>query len=195
LLGYSENPEGGKLVLRGVAFRSSRAEPFGEAFLREAVGHLLRGDVVAVHRAYLAVISALRERTVATYAVSSRVRLTKTPAEYQAVREGRRELTYEALLAAGRTAWTVGERVRVYRTAGGGAGLVDEDALTDVHDYDVEHYVRLLRETFASRLARAFTPDDFATLFDDPDQLSLFARTIASIRPILTVAPAPAAGE
>ncbi|MEP6864391.1 MAG: DNA polymerase domain-containing protein [Deltaproteobacteria bacterium] len=193
LLGYSENPEGGKLVLRGVAFRSSRAEPFGEAFLREAVGYLLRGDVGAVHRTYLAVISALRERTVATYAVSSRVRLTKTPAEYQTVREARRELTYEALLAAGRTVWTVGERVRVYRTAGGGAGLIDEDAVDDARDYDVEHYVRLLRETFASRLARAFEPDDFATLFDDPDQLTLFAKPIASIRPILT--PAPPAAE
>ena len=31
----------GALVLRGVAFRSSRAEPFGEAFLREAIGRLL----------------------------------------------------------------------------------------------------------------------------------------------------------
>jgi len=188
LLGYD-----GKLVLRGVAFRSSRAEPFGEAFLREAVGALLRGDVVAVHRTYLATITALRERTIATYAVSSRVRLTKTPAEYHAVREGRRELTYEALLSAGRTTWSVGERVRVYRAVSGGAGLIDEDAETDPRDYDVEHYVRLLRDTFASRLARAFTPDDFATLFDDPDQLTLFAKPIASIRPILTVAPPPAA--
>jgi hypothetical protein len=76
--------------------------------------------------------------------------------------------------------------VRVYRTTAGGAGLIDEDAPIDAHDYDVEHYVRLLRDGFASRLARAFTPDDFATLFDDPDQLSLFARPIASIRPILT---------
>ena len=40
LLGYD-----GALHLRGVAFRSSRAEPFGERFLREAVGRLLAGDV------------------------------------------------------------------------------------------------------------------------------------------------------
>ncbi|MEO6773682.1 MAG: DNA polymerase domain-containing protein [Kofleriaceae bacterium] len=179
----------GTLVLRGVAFRSSRAEPFGEAFLREAIGHLLRGDVVAVHRAYLAAIAALRDRTVSTSAVASRVRLTKSPADYHAVREVRRELVYEALLAAGRTAWTIGERVRIVRTAGGGTGLVDEDAAGAAADYDVEHYVRVLRVTFASRLARAFTADDFATLFDDPDQLTLFARPIASIRPILTVAP------
>ena len=43
LLGYD-----GGLVLKGVAFRSSRAEPFGEAFLRRALGRLLAGDVAGV---------------------------------------------------------------------------------------------------------------------------------------------------
>ncbi|CAN5633208.1 DNA polymerase domain-containing protein [soil metagenome] len=187
LLGYD-----GKLVLRGVAFRSSRAEPFGEAFLREAVAKLLAGDVLSVHRAYLATITALRTRALPTYDVSSRVRLTKPPAEYLAVREARREMSYEAMLGAGRTAWRAGDRVRVYRTVTGASIVADPDddtievAITDLRDYDTEHYVRLLRETYASRFARAFTPDDFATLFGDPDQLSLFARPIASIEPVLT---------
>jgi DNA polymerase, archaea type len=44
----------------------------------------------------------------------------------------------------------------------------------------------VLRDTFAARFARAFTPDDFATVFGDPDQLSLFGAPIASIRTILT---------
>ena len=35
----------GALVLRGVAFRSSRAEPYGESFLRRALECLLVGDV------------------------------------------------------------------------------------------------------------------------------------------------------
>ncbi|MEO7966773.1 MAG: ribonuclease H-like domain-containing protein, partial [Gemmatimonadaceae bacterium] len=35
----------GKLLLRGVAFRSSRAEPFGDSFLRRAITALLREDV------------------------------------------------------------------------------------------------------------------------------------------------------
>src|SRR6185503_16554262 len=43
----------GTLVLRGVAFRSSRAEPFGEAFLRRAIGRLLVGDVAGVSDAYV----------------------------------------------------------------------------------------------------------------------------------------------
>ncbi|MEO8548407.1 MAG: DNA polymerase domain-containing protein [Kofleriaceae bacterium] len=192
---YALLDHAGKLTLRGVAFRSSRAEPFGEAFLREAVGHLLRDDIPGVHRAYLAAIGALRTRALATYAVSSRVRLTKTPAEYAAVREGRREHAYEAMLAAGRTGWSVGDRIRVYRTSGGGANVVadrDDETLAvppaDLRDYDVEHYVRVLRETYASRLARAFTPDDFASLFDDPDQLLLFGKPVADIRAILTPA-------
>ena len=48
LLGYD-----GRLVLRGVAFRSSRAEPFGEAFLRRAVARLLAGDVAGVRQVYV----------------------------------------------------------------------------------------------------------------------------------------------
>ena len=188
LLGYD-----GALVLRGVAFRSSRAEPFGEAFLRAAVGRLLVGDVAGVHETYLATVAALREREVATFDVSSRVRLTKTPAEYAATRAGRRELAYEAMLASGHASWDVGARVRVYRAASGPRLVDDRDAdgsfgAADPRDYDVDHYVRVLRDTFAARLARAFTAEDFATVFAD-EQLSLFGRPLAAITPILTMIP------
>ncbi|HLY18319.1 MAG TPA: ribonuclease H-like domain-containing protein, partial [Bryobacteraceae bacterium] len=88
----------GSLILHGVAFRSSRAEPFGEAFLREAIRHLLMGDVAGVREAYLSALNRLRRRELPTRDVSSRVRLTKTPAGYFAVRESRRELPYEAML-------------------------------------------------------------------------------------------------
>jgi DNA polymerase I len=125
--------------------------------------------------------------------VSSRVRLTKAPAEYLSVRDARREMSYEAMLGAGRTTWRVGDRVRVYRTTTGASIVADPDdetigvAITDPRDYDTEHYVRLLRDTYASRFARAFTPDDFAALFGDPDQLSLFDSPIAAIEPVLTM--------
>ena len=107
--------------------------------------------------------------------------------------EQRRELAYEAMLADDRTRWDVGTRVRVYRTAGGGAALVrdpDDDLdgrwARELRDYDVDHYVRLLRTSFATRLVRAFTADDFAAVFADPDQLSLFAPALETIRPVLT---------
>ena len=192
------------LILRGVAFRSSRAEPYGEAFLRRAVRRVLEGDVSGVRAAYLETVAALRHRELATYEVSSRVRLTKTREQYLEVRETRRELTYEAMLASGRKSWSLGDRVRVYRTRSGSGGVVEvgddglpAEAAAEPRDYDVEHYVRLLKDTYASRLARAFTPEDFSAVFADPTQMELFAPALASIRPILTrhsspLSPAPA---
>jgi len=181
LLGYD-----GRLLLRGVAFRSSRAEPFGEAFLRRALQHLLADDVPGVRDAYVDTVRALRRRELPTWQLSSRVRLTKPPEQYRVTRDARREWPYEAMLAAGRTEWRRGDRIRVYRTANGAAALApDDDTVEDRRAYDVEHYRRVLRETFASRLARAFEPADFATLFADPDQPSLFEPAIADIRPVL----------
>ncbi len=190
LLGYD-----GTLTLRGVAFRSSRAEPFGEAFLRAALLRLFAADVAGVREVYLATLDALRRRELPTYDVSSRVRLTKSPAKYAETRQARRELPYEALLASGRTSWRVGERIRVYRTQGGGASVVptgdDEGAeRVDPRDYDVEHYSRVLRANFAARLARALTPTDFAAVFADPAQLSLFTPPLAAMRPVLDTLPA-----
>lgn len=184
----------GLLILKGVAFRSSRAEPFGEAFLRRAIECLLRHDIAGVRQAYLDAVFALRRRELPTFDVSSRVRLTKTAVEYHAVRDSRRELTYEALLTSGRTTWELGERVRVYRTAGGGGNVVpdpDDEAIAtadgwiDRRDYDTDHYARVLKDNFASRMERAFTPDDYETVFADPEQPSLFARNIEEVRAVL----------
>lgn len=182
----------GSLILHGVAFRSSRAEPFGEVFLRKAITHLLVGDVPAVREAYLAALDRLRRRELPTRDVSSRVRLTKTPAEYFAVRESRREIPYEAMLASGRTSWSVGDRVRVYRKRNSGRGLLEESEDgqvgkddVDHRDYDVDHYARQLRQTFASRLVCAFTPDDYDAVFADPDQMTLFMPAVTTIRTVL----------
>jgi DNA polymerase elongation subunit (family B) len=178
----------GTLTLRGVAFRSSRAEPFGEAFLRRAIVRLLHDDVAAVREVFVRTVNALRAREMPTREVSSRVRLTKSPARYLESRERRKETAYEALLLGGRTTWSVGDRIRVYRRPNGEGGLVDLDAPDgdDPRDYDVEHYVRLLRETYAARLARALKPLDFAAVFDDPDQFSLLPPSYETMRPILT---------
>src|SRR5262249_59755119 len=82
-----------------------------------------------------------------------------------------------------------GGRVRVCGGGGGAGGLLRDngkDAPADPRNYDVAYYARLLRETFAARLERAFTPDDFATLFADPQQPSLFAPPVEAIQPMLT---------
>ena len=59
----------------------------------------------------------------------------------------------------------------------------------DERDYDVDYYARQLRQTFASRLACAFTPADYEAVFADPDQMSLFMPAIATIRTILEKNP------
>ncbi|MGI8765931.1 MAG: DNA polymerase domain-containing protein [Gemmatimonadaceae bacterium] len=195
LLGYD-----GKLILRGVAFRSSRSEPFGDRFLKDAIGRLLKGDVAGVRQSYLAMIAALRTRALPTYEVSSRMRVTKSPQEYGATRSKRRELSYEALLSAGHATWSVGERIRVYHRQNGESGLVrglsepsegdsSSGGTSDPRDYDVDYYVRLLRRTYAERLARAFRPDDFATVFADADQFSLFSQPTELIHTVLTIIP------
>ncbi|ADO68198.1 3'-5' exonuclease [Stigmatella aurantiaca] len=191
---YALQPYDGPLVLRGVAFRSSRAEPFGEDFLRRALRCLLAGDLSGVRDAFVETVTALRRRELPTLAVTARVRLTKDAPQYLATRERRRELPYEAVLASGRTQWTPGEHVRVYRAVGGRAGLLPDPETAspgstagDPRDYDAEFYARLLRETFAARLVRAMTPEDFATVFAAPEQLSLFASPLAQARPVLTV--------
>jgi DNA polymerase elongation subunit (family B) len=182
----------GRLILRGVAFRSSRAEPFGEAFLRKAIMHLLMGDIAGVREAYLVTLDRLRRRELPTRDVSSRVRLTKTPPQYFEVRECRRELAYEAMLSSGHTSWSVSDRVRFYRKKSGGLGLLEdsedgpaEASNVDHRDYDIDHYARQLRQTFAVRLACAFTPADYEAVFADPDQMSLFVPSIATIRTVL----------
>jgi len=105
----------GELIVRGVALRSSRAEPFGERFLRQALRCALTGDVVGLHTVYRDTIAMLHSRSLPAADLAARVRLSKTPDAYLAARAGHREAHYEALLAAGRTRWAPGERVRFYR--------------------------------------------------------------------------------
>jgi DNA polymerase, archaea type len=173
----------GTLLLKGVAFRSSRAEPFGQAFLRRAVSALLMNSLPEVRRAWTETVIALRRREVSTHDVSSRVRLTKSAERYAALREHRREAMYEAMLAAGRDDWGVGERVRVYRANSGWSLLLDDQ---DPRDYDIEHYVRALRVNYASRLIRALNRDDFVSIFEAPEQPSLFPSDFEAMRPVLT---------
>jgi DNA polymerase elongation subunit (family B) len=205
---YVLQPYEGSLILRGVAFRSSRAEPFGESFLRRALGCLLAGDIPGVREAYVAIVTALRRREVPTLEVAAQVRLTKAPEQYLATRARRRELAYEAMLTSGRNQWAPGEHVRIYRAVRGQARLLltpdddDDDssqnlrgeagqdnAGSDPRDYDADYYARLVRETFAARLVRALTPEDFAAVFADPEQPSLFAPSLDQARPILTPLP------
>jgi DNA polymerase I len=205
----------GQLIVHGVALRSSRAEPFGERFLRQALSCTMTGDVIGAHNAYLQATEALRQRAFPAYDVAARVRLSKSPEAYQASRAAHTEQAYEALLRAGRTKWSPGERVRFYRALGGvpiwipdesenisfdEAGRAEvradehkpnelllpssADDLKDRRDYDVGHYLRVLVTSYASRLRKAYTAEDFGQLFRMDEQLGLFDRPVEHIHPI-----------
>jgi DNA polymerase, archaea type len=189
---------GDDLILRGVAFRSSRAEPFGIRFLRAALRCTLLGNTAGVHAAFLDSVTALRERTLPVEDVAARVRLTKTPEIYQARRAQLQEGQYEALLAAGRSDWAVGERVRCYRAQGGRfVWLPDEtEDLSDGHTwesqpeeqaqppYDVEHYLHVLVTSYASRLRKAFAPEVWEQLFRLDQQTGLFDLPVDEMEPL-----------
>ena len=184
LLGYD-----GELLIRGVALRSSRAEPFGARFLREALAGVLRGDATFVRAAFVRTLAALRWRALPARDVATRVRITKSPGEYLYSRAAHREAPYEALLAAGRRTWSVGARVRYYRSVTGSYRLVDDDADDPERaprDYDVDHYEQVLVRSFASRLARAYRPEDFERLFRTEGQTGLFDGPLDRIGTVLT---------
>jgi hypothetical protein len=90
---------------------------------------------------------------------------------------------YEAMLTRGMTSWSVGDKVRVYRSRNGWA-VVETDE--DPRDYDVEHYARSLAANYASRMTKAFETEDFLALFADPEQPTLFPADFLNMRPILT---------
>lgn len=176
LLSYS-----GKLIVRGGALRSSRSEPFAEAWLQTALRKLLEGDILGLRQSFVDTLSRLRSRSYSVAEVASRAKLTKSPEKY--AKSGRSEAMYEAMLASGKPNWYVGEKVQIYR-ATGGRWLVLEDEAKDRHDYDINHYVRVLRESYAERLRKAFDAHDFETLFGG-EQVGLFEarlEDIASLR-------------
>ena len=218
----------GKLIVRGVALRSSRAEPFGERFLHQALLCAMTNDIAGLRRVYLETVAALRNRTLPASELGAKVRLSKTTEAYMASRAAHPEPQYEALLAAGRTRWFPGERVRYYRTRNkryvwlpeeteevsvgydweadmrerGGEQEEEIDANTpapgklDVaaipvgkgdianrRDYDVEHYLQVLVTSYAGRLRKAFSADDFEQLFRLDGQEGLFDRPVEDIQP------------
>ena len=215
-----------RLVVHGVALRSSRAEPFGERFLHRALYHTMIGDIPGVRNVYLETVDALRRRAFSASDLAARVRLSKSPEAYLAIRASRPEPPYEALLASGRSKWFPGERVRFYRTRNKTYAWIPEEtveasvdsdwvgeaesddeahkeaeivsqkaAIADRRDYDVEHYLQVLVTSYAARLRKAFTPDDFEQLFRLDGQPGLFDRPIESIQPCWIRCQSEASGK
>jgi DNA polymerase, archaea type len=175
----------GRLLVRGGALHSSRSESYGSRFLNQALRALLEGNIIQVRDVFLETIRSLRSRALPTSDVAMGVKLTKSPLQYRDSR--RSEAMYEAMLASGFNDWRIGQRVRIYR-ATGNRWLVlkndDEVQFDDPRDYDVEHYVRSLKDSYAQRLRKAFQSEDFEHLFRLEDQLGLFDRPADQIQSV-----------
>jgi len=179
------------LIVRGGALHSSRTEPFGARFLEAALHCLLAGDTAGVRRVYLEAVAALRERRLAPADVATVARLTKTPDAYGRTRRRAREAAYKALLAAGRTQWRAGERVRFYRAENGASVWLpdvpehDAAATNDGGEtepgYDVAHYLAVLHTSYVARLRKAYAPHAYEQLFRPSGQLGLFDESIDGI--------------
>jgi DNA polymerase I len=129
------------------------------------------------------------------------------------------------LLAAGRKQWRAGERVRFYRSQQGipiwlpdeaddASPISDEEdaaeveeseaslfsaasapSLTDRRDYDIEHYLHILRDSYAERLRVVFEAEDFSQLFRLDGQQGMFDRPIKQMHLHWIRGPAPKAKE
>jgi DNA polymerase, archaea type len=170
LLGYD-----GQLVVKGGALHSSRAEPFAEAWLNLAIRHLLEGDIQKLRQSFLDTIQKLKLRHYDLKDIAIKVRLTKTPEEY--AKSKRKETVYEAMLASKLRHWRQGERVKIYKS---GHGWVVFNEMDQVLDYDIQHYIQVLRESYTERLKKAFSQEDFASIFRT-EQEGLFDKPLENL--------------
>ncbi len=174
LLGYDDT-----LTVKGSSFRSSRNEFYGERFFRAMLPLVMRGRMAEARDLYLETVRQIRAREMPVRDLCVSTKLTKSPDDYQ--KSGRKEEAYEVMKAAKRTAWAPGDRIAYYQASRGRRKLVEEFA----DDYDVEHYVRKLTDTYCARLIKAIPPEHFAQLFGE--QLPLFATPLDDIVPLVTV--------
>src|SRR5258707_7546654 len=166
----------------------------------------MSNGVVGLRQCYLDMVDALRKRYLPASDLAARVRLSKPSEAYQAARVSHPEPQYEALLAAGRTRWYPGERVRFYRIRGGKYVWLAEETeeapldnnwqtgeqpakqpiyedIANRRDYDVDHYIQALVNSYASRLRKGFVPEEFARLFRLDGLTGLFDKPIESVEP------------
>jgi DNA polymerase, archaea type len=57
------------------------------------------------------------------------------------------------------------------------------EAFADRRDYDANHYIQVLITSYAARLRKAFSPEDFEQLFRLESQPGLFDQPVENIQP------------
>jgi DNA polymerase, archaea type len=176
LLGYD-----GKLTVRGGALHSSRAERFAERWLKAAMRSLLGGDLQGLRESFLETIDKLKTRQYTLEDVAIKVKLSKTPQQY--AESKRKEAPYEAMLASNQTSWRQGERIKIYKSQQGQWLVLAEEGKSN-NDYDTAHYTKILRESYAGRFEKAFSKEDFETMFR-LEQEGLFDTPLSAIKTLM----------
>jgi len=181
-------------------------------FLLQAFRCAMHDDITGIVQCYWETQEALRQRLLPASDVATRMRLSKDSKTYLSKRAKHTEAQYEALLVAGRKQWRTGERVRFYRSQQGMPVWLPDEAddaspiseeedgdeveeseesllpaastipFNDRQDYDIEHYLRILRDSYAERLRVIFEAEDFSQLFRLDGQQGLFDRPIEQMQ-------------
>jgi DNA polymerase I len=168
--------------LVGSAFRSSRAEPFVERALAEALSQILLGRVADIRESFRSWCGALRRHEVPAADLCVSMPLNKTPESYG--QAGRKEEAYEVYLAAGNNAWKQGHRVHYYQAKSGKRLLA-----LDARDYDADLYIEKLAAICKQRLEKAFAPADLQLLFGEFD--GLFDPPLSQVRTLTVTSREP----
>lgn len=164
----------GRLKVKGVAFKSSKNELYGERFFMKAIVLMMDNKMEELRQLYLDTVDRLRRREVPTAELCVLVQLSKTPEEYRL--SPRTEEQYEVMKAAGKS-WERGQRITYYQIRGGRKKLYDPE--NPQQDYDAEYYVAKLKNTYAQRLSKAVEPEAFNALFSET--LDMFAPPLDAI--------------
>ncbi len=159
----------------GVAFRSTKTEPYIQRFLAAVLGRILRGDYPAVQALFREICQQLRDHTLPAADLCVAMPLTKNPQNY--ANATRKEEPYEVYLAAGYTTWKQGQRIHYYQAR------TSKKLLTHgATDYDPDFYIDRLRTTCLARMDKAFAREDLETLFGEWN--GLFDTPLDEIRPL-----------
>ena len=163
----------GKLLLKGVVFKSSEKEEFLARFTEEAIRLILMGRKEDLRRMYLDLVERIRRRELPVQMIAKTTRLGMSTEEYlRSSREKGRIAHYEVLISSGRRA-NAGEYVSYYNCG----TRKNESRWKLVEDYDndynVEFYlarlekeIELLRPAFEEK-------GEFEEIFRT-EELSLF---------------------
>ena len=220
LLSYS-----GELLVRGAAMRSSRSEPFGVRFLLQAFHCAMQDDIEGIVQCYRETQEACGKdnypsRMWPRACAYPRTRKPILPSGRSIPRRNMRRcwrleessgVPVSACVSIARNrecrsgcpkrpmmllrSRTRRMQMRPRKARNCSCLLPSAPSLTDRRDYDSEHYLRILRDSYAERLRVVFEAEDFSQLFRLDGQQGLFDRPIEQMQLRWIRCPAPNAKE